>query len=94
MSYSCKIKTDSFINEDDINDIVEHLPNHLSSPVCNSKQMWGWSTGLDIWKPESNIITLGGSASISGDIAEEFVKYFEQQLKLKGYNILDKRWDY
>ena len=95
MGYRCSIKTDSYINEADIQDIVNHLPEEYSLAFLgNSKQDWGWSCRCDVYNPEGNCIDIGGAYGVSSDIAEPFVNYFEMQLKLKGYNILRKDWNW
>lgn len=94
MSYSCRITTDSYINESDIDNIINNLPPHLSSPLSNSKQSWGWHTGVDVYKPELNSISIGGSYSISGHIAEQFVEYLKIQLQVIGYKIINTKWSW
>lgn len=95
MGYRCTIKTDSYIDENDVQDMVDHIPETLQRySFNNNKQVWGWSCACDIYKPEGNKIDIGGSYSISGDIAEDFVKYFELQLKVKNYKIISKKWSY
>lgn len=94
MGYNCKIKTDSIIDIQDVQDIVDNLPAHLSAPFGNTKQMWGWSTGADLYLPEGNTITVGGTYSISGNIAEEYVDFLKQKLELKGYEHIITEWSY
>lgn len=93
MGYSCRLKSDKNILEKDIDDIVRSLPDSLSNPIGNSKQVWGWSCGCDIYTPKDTELTIGGSYSISGNIAEEFASYICSELNSKGYNI-NMKWNW
>lgn len=93
MSYRCELIADKNIKCNEIEDIVSHLPDKLSNPVGNSTQSWGWSCGCDIYNPENNKLVIGGSYSISGAIAEEFVEHIIKELNKKGYKI-SKEWNY
>ena len=99
MSWSCNIETDKDIKEKDVQDIIDNLPEkYTHSSLVNYglkiRQIWGWTTRCDVYNPDKNSITIGGAYTISGDIAEEFVKYFENKLKKKDYKIIDKEWSW
>lgn len=94
MGFRCTIYTKELINSDDIENILDNLPESLSNPIINTKQNWGWSCGLDVYKPESKSISVGGSYGVSGHISEPFVDYLSNHMKEKGYTIKDIKWDY
>jgi hypothetical protein len=83
MSWNCDIRTFEPIKEEDIDKIVETLPPELSSPIGNSKQLWGWSCGTDI-SIENNSIDVHG-AGFSRHLAEPMTNYLKRALKKLGY---------
>lgn len=87
MSYCCELKANKAISKIDIDDIVADLPKNLSSSIGNSKQSWGWSCGCDIYNPKDDTLIIGGSYSISGAIADDFISHVRDELEKKGYNI-------
>lgn len=94
MSYSCSLKANRDILEKDIDSIVENLPEKFSAFGGNCKQSWGWHCGCDVYIPKEEILTIGGSYSISGNIADDFVAYFKDELQKLNYNIYNVRWDW
>ena len=92
MGYRCTLRANKNINEYDVEDVLETLPSYLSNPFGNTRQSWGWSCGCDVYLPESNSIDIGGSYSISGSIAEDFIKHIKRGLNNKGY-IITVNWE-
>lgn len=93
MGWSIRFTASKNIHEDDVEQIVNNLPPKFRSciPEIVVRQSWGWSAGVDIWKPENSTIKFSGTYGISGDIAEEFEQYFASELALLGYEIRIKR---
>lgn len=92
MSYRCTLLADKNIKKEDIDVIIDNLPNNLCSPFGNSKQSWGWSCACDVYNPVENKLDIGGAYSISGHIANKFIDYITNELSSKGY-IITKEWD-
>ena len=90
MSYKCELKSNRKIKIEDVREVVNELPKKLQGIFECSETNWGWSCGCDVWYPEDNTLIIGGSYGVSGDIAEEFVDYFKNKLKEKGYKITTK----
>lgn len=89
MGYRHTIKTDKLIDEKDIDEIVKELPEKYQAIFPGiPKQEWGWPCCCDVYPPKGDTIDIGGSFSISGSIAEEFIKYFCEKLEEKGYYII------
>ena len=91
MGWTIKIKSDRDITEKDIDGIVSILPTNLKgwaeSMGAKIKQPWGWSVGVDIYNPKGKELTLHGSFSMSGNIAEESAKFISSELKKIGHKI-------
>lgn len=93
MGYCCNIKTNKNIQEKDIQEIVDNLPDKYKGIIpYTTKQEWGWPCVCDIKLPDKNILTISGSYSISGMYAEEFVNYITVRLKSKNY-ITKVKWE-
>lgn len=103
MSWSSDITASTEIQEKDIDDIVEGLPERLSHKEALSrlglglglkiKQPWGWSCGTDICLPEGKRLTVRG-AGYSAHLAEEMIDYVKKELRNKGYkNVRNSRID-
>lgn len=91
MSWSTVITANTEIQETDIDEIIENLPEELGSPFTNSKQPWGWSCGTDIGKPEGKKMSVSG-AGYSARIAKEMTDYIKKELRRKGYkNVQNSR---
>lgn len=87
MGYRCTLKANKNIKEQDVEEVLNTLPPYLSGPLGNTKQSWGWSCGCDVYLPKRNQLDIGGSYSISGGIAEDFIKHIKRGLNNKGYTI-------
>jgi hypothetical protein len=94
MGWCIKHVYDKDILESDVQTIVNNLSPGLCSPMGNSKQSWGWTTGVDIKNPEKNKIRISGSYGLSGHIAEEFSDVLKEGLGLFGYKCLDVEFDW
>ena len=92
MSYRCTIYTTQAIKLQDIQNIVDNLPQEFSGYGGNSKQIWGWSCGCDIYNPKGTHIDIGGSESISGNIAKDFVNFVVYNLQ-NNYNVTGIVWN-
>jgi len=89
MGYRHTIKVDKKIDEKDIDEIVKELPEKYQAIFSGiPKQEWGWPCCCDVYPPEEDTIDIGGSFSISGNICEEFINYFKDQLEKKGYIVI------
>lgn len=89
MSYRHTIKVDRVVQEKDIDEIVEGLPEKYQAILPGiPKQDWGWPCCCDIYYPIEDTIDVGGTFSISGNICEDFIKYFCDRLEEKGYIII------
>ena len=75
------------ITEKDVEAALERMPKDLRQGMfpAVSRQGWGWSAAVDVNNPNGKKITLSGSYSISGMIAEEFAKSFVTGLKVAGH---------
>ena len=60
MSWYIDIKTDRTIEENDIQHIVDNLPEYLC-PIRFKKQDWGWPCVVDVFLPKANSITIHGA---------------------------------
>lgn len=93
MGWSVTLCSSKIIAEDEIQDIVDCLPENLSSPIGNGKQRWGWHTGVDISLPKGKTIRISGSYGISGKIAVEFENYLRHKLVENNHVIrLEENW--
>ena len=84
MGWSVDYRSDKVITQEDIQGIVDNLPEEYLG-MGFPKQQWGWLTAVGIHNPIGNEISIGGSYGISGDIAERFANYFNRQLKKRGH---------
>lgn len=80
------LKTDKYVLEQDIDEIVQNLPIGLKGAFRGAKQQWGWSAGADIIIKEQNL-HLSGSYGISGGIAESITQHFKEALEKKSYKV-------
>jgi hypothetical protein len=93
MSWSTYITASTDIQEKDIDDIVDNLPEELSNTFIrkNSKQSWGWSCGTDIYLPEGKKIMVRG-AGYSAHLAEQMTTHIKTELRKKDYkNVKNSR---
>lgn len=89
MGYIYNLKTNKTIKKQDVQDIVDTLPDNLQGAFKGKESNWGWSCGCDIYYPIENILEIGGSYGISGDIAEEFVQHIISELEKKDYKVIN-----
>jgi len=86
MSWSIQISTDRGVTNSDIDAIVKELPDDLKRPFGGSKQSWGWSCAVDVscigrYVNDNRKISLSGSCSISGNVAEFFANEFARLIR-------------
>lgn len=87
MGYIIRIKANKEIKEQDIDNIVNELPDNLKGPMKSvGKQVWGWPCICDIILPKDNILEISGTYDISGHWAEQFVKFIQIKMDKKGYD--------
>lgn len=90
MGWRADLVSQRTISEQEVNSIIESLPEQYHLPPyygLKVRQSWGWSARCDVFAPVANRISISGAYGISGDIAEEFVKYFMSELKKYGHTI-------
>lgn len=90
MGYRCTITAKKDIEEKDVQEILDNMPEKYRQRFDNEKgviikQQWGWPCAIDIYNPEGNTMGMGGSVSISGMIAYEVMSYIQVELDRKGY---------
>ncbi|GMX64480.1 hypothetical protein Elgi_37490 [Paenibacillus elgii] len=93
MGWSIDLVSNKEITENEVQEIICKLPEKLSFALGNSKQPWGWSTGVDVANPEGKKLWLSGAYGYSENIAEEFALFIKNGLNEKGHEIeLKYRW--
>ena len=89
MGYLCEIKSDRKFESEDIQEIVNNLPDEYQR--FGQKSSWEWSLACDL-KLWGEKITVSGSYGISGEIAPKFVKHMRTELKKRGYQLKPNKW--
>lgn len=100
MSWSITISASTDIKKENIDDIVDNLPEKLSRKQAYKKigakvgQDWGWSCATDIYLPEGRKLKVRG-AGFSRHLSREMVSHIKEELRKKGYkNVRNtKRFD-
>jgi hypothetical protein len=85
MGWSIDIESDREISESEIDAIVRELPQPVLG-VFPSRQAWGWSLGVDA-RLSGNTLSLSGSYSMSGRIAELAAEAFARRLEKLGHTV-------
>lgn len=88
MGWSASLKSNKEITFNEVENIVNQLPDHLLffgfKPNLNE---WGWNAATDISKPKDNELDISGSYGISGDKAEIMANYLKEKLENNGHEI-------
>lgn len=88
MGWSASLKSNKEITFNEVNDIVNQLPEHLSffgfQPHLNE---WGWNAATDISKRIGKELSISGSYGISGGKAETMAEYLKEKLEDNGHEI-------
>ena len=92
MGWSIKLTADKEIAENDIDEIV-NSDKYNYNDRFTSKQSWGWSTRVDIHKPEKNILRISG-AYFSVELGEPAAENIKKLLEDKGYAIKRSKLKY
>jgi hypothetical protein len=90
MGWSAVVRADKAIAVTDVEAIMAELPEHLrggGQAFGATRQIWGWSSGVDVSNPVGSVVELSGSFGISGGIAKEFAAHFRRSLKARGYTV-------
>lgn len=82
MGWSIDITTSKDVSENDIDEIINDLPDFLTQGF--GKQKWGWSLAVDLCLRSSREISLSGSYSMSGENSELFAEAFARRLGKRG----------
>lgn len=93
MGYQCNLQLDKQITHSDVQKIVDELPNrYVGNYIYFGEQNWGWPCVCDIKLPQSNVLSITGSYSISGMYCEEFVSYLVHKLDMMDFEV-DVNWE-
>ena len=98
MGWTCKFKSNKEITVEIIEDVLKDLPKQFwSNPIGFINPLhdngWGWTTCVDIHKPNGEKFYISGSASMSGHIAKPMANYLKEKLEERGYDIeLEFNW--
>lgn len=88
MGWSASLISDKEITFNEVENIVNRLPEHLLfcgfQPHLNE---WGWNAATDISKPTGKELDISGSYGISGQKAETMAKYLKEKLEDNGHKI-------
>jgi len=85
MSWTIDIKADRDIMVEDVQTVVDELPEELHSFFGGtSRQPWGWSCAADIYNPKGRCLTIHGAAFSAGK-ADDMVVALKKGLKKLGY---------
>jgi len=89
MGWHCVIRADKDISAVDVQSVINNLPSEYQR---FGVQSWGWSLLCDVSFPRGNVMTIGGSHSITPRaIAKPFVQLIVNGLREKGY-VIKRRW--
>lgn len=91
MGWRITLKADRPIMDEDVQKIVDELPEDLTAPFFGPfpyRTSWGWLAATDIYYPEGNELELGGSYSISGAKARPMAERLTSELEKLGYTII------
>ena len=87
MGYCIKLISYKEIKEEDVKSIIFSLPDYLRGPLDEAKeQTWGWPCVCDIHKPKGKELIISGAYVMSGDKAQNFTTYIQQELDKMGYD--------
>lgn len=86
MGWNIKLVSDRDITKKELEEIFDNLPQRLRGWHFGY-QRWGWTAAVDIYNPDGNELTLHGSYTQSGQIAEEFANWMSDNLKKLGHKI-------
>lgn len=93
LGWSIYINSDKPILEQDVDAIVEELPEILKGPwehlgIKPKRSDGGWHSACDIFAPEDKTLRIGGSYGMSGHIAEQMAEHLKKELEKQGHKIL------
>ena len=91
MSWSANIKSDRNITQEEMQKIIDEMPDSISRISVFGKRNqlngWGWSAGADIDIPIGNMVIIGGAYEVSEHLAEDTAKYIAGRLKENGHTV-------
>jgi hypothetical protein len=85
MGWAILLKSNKEILEKDVDEIINSTEYIYKGVFC-SKRKWGWSTDVDINKPQGNLLLIAG-AHFSINKAEPATENIKRLLEQKGYMI-------
>lgn len=87
MGWHVTVTSGKTIPVEDVQKVIDELPEEFGMKKTMEKQSWGWPCYGDVMKPSGNKISLGGACSMSGDKAEEFTAAISNGLKNLGHDV-------
>lgn len=90
MGYSCRIRSNKEIKREDVQKIIDRMPEHYQSTGLKN---WGWNMYCDISFPQGDRILISGESVNSGYAVEEFVDHFMSELISIGHK-LEYKWSW